>query len=59
MNQSFQSFGEENVGKFMIANISYFSNGKILANDVPFTKFVKFLLRQNFVLYGMEAAVKN
>ena len=26
MNQSFQSFGEENVGKFTIANISYFSN---------------------------------
>ena len=25
-NQSFQSFGEENVGEFTIANISYFSN---------------------------------
>ena len=41
-NRSFQSFGEENVGK-SIANISYFSEsgiwlGKILANDICFAK---------------------
>ena len=46
-NQSFQSFSKESVGKFTIANVSYFSEsgiwlGKILANDFP---------RQNFALY--------
>ena len=25
MNRSFQSFGKENVGKFVIANFTYFS----------------------------------
>ena len=44
-NQSFQSFGEENVGEFTIANISYFSEsriwllGKILANGFCVAKF--------------------
>ena len=42
-NQSFQSFGKENVGEFTMANISYFSEsgiwlGKILANYVRFAK---------------------
>ena len=40
-NRSFQSFDEENVDKFTIANISYLSEsgiwlGKILANDICF-----------------------
>ena len=46
MNRSFQSIGEENVGEFTIPNINYFSEygiwlGKILANDIRFTKFTK------------------
>ena len=42
MNQSFQSFGEENVDEFSIANISYYSNlGKILVIDIQFAKFPK------------------
>ena len=46
VNRSFQSSGEENVGEFTIANISYFSEsgiwlGKILVNDVRFAKFTK------------------
>ena len=57
MNRSFQSFGEENVGKFTIVNVSYFSEpgiwlGKILANDVLFAKFTKVFPCQNFALYG-------
>ena len=48
MNRSFQSFGKENVGKFTIANFSYFSNlGKILANDVHFAKLTKIFSHQN------------
>ena len=40
--------------------ISHFSEsgiwlGKILANDVPFTKFAKVFPRQNFALYGIYA----
>ena len=47
-NQSFQSFGEENIGEFTIATISYYSEsgiwlGKILANDDCFAKFAKVL----------------
>ena len=43
-NRSFQSFGKENVGKFTIASVTYFSEsgiwlGKILASDVCFAKF--------------------
>ena len=60
-NQSFQTFGEENVGELTIANniISYFSEsgiwlGKILANDVQFAKFAKVFPRQNFALYGIK-----
>ena len=58
-NQLFQGFGEENVGEFTIANISYFSEsgiwlGKILANDVRFAKFAtKVFPCQNFALYGI------
>ena len=53
------SFGEENVGEFTIANISYFSEpgmwlGKILANGICFTKFAKVFRRQNFLLYGIK-----
>ena len=53
----FQSFGQENVGKFIIVNISYFSEsgiwlGKILANDVCFAKFAKVFHHQNFALCG-------
>ena len=38
VNQSFQSFGEESVGEFTIATISYYSEseiwlGKILVKD--------------------------
>ena len=45
-NRLFQSFGKGNVGKFTIANISYFSEsgiwlGKILANDICFAKFTE------------------
>ena len=55
MNQPFQTFGEENVGKFTIANVSYFSEsgiwlGKILAKDVRFVEFTKVLPRQNFTV---------
>ena len=55
-NRSFQSFGEENIGKFT-AIYSHFSEsgiwlGKILANDVPFAKFAKVFPHQNFALYG-------
>ena len=44
-----KSFGEENVGKFTIANIRYFSEsgiwlGKILANGYCFAKFAKVFL---------------
>ena len=47
VNQLFQSFGKENVGKFTTANISYFSEsgiwlGKILTNDVCLAKFASF-----------------
>ena len=54
----FISFGKEYVGKFTIANISYFSEpgiwlGKILANAVRFAKFAKVFPRQYFALYGM------
>ena len=49
-------FGEENVGKFTIANISYFSEsgiwlGKILANGICYAKFAKVFPSQNFVLW--------
>ena len=48
-NRLFQGFGEENVGDFTIANVSYFSVsgirlGKILVNDVQFAKFAKLFL---------------
>ena len=44
----FKSFGEENVGEFTIATISYYSEsgiwlGKILVNDDCFAKFAKVL----------------
>ena len=50
-NRSFQSFGEENVGEFTIANISYFSEsgiwlGKILVNGIRFAKIAKVFLCQ-------------
>ena len=62
VNRSFISFGEENVGEFTITNISYFSEpgiwlGKILVNDVCFTKFTKVLPHQNFALYGILLTV--
>ena len=49
------SFAEENVGKFTIANISYYSVpgiwlGKILANGIRFAKFAKVFPHQNFAL---------
>ena len=55
-NRLFHNFGEENVGKLTIANISYLSEsriwlGKILANDVRFAKFAKAFPCQNIVLY--------
>ena len=52
-NQLFQSFGEENVGEFAIANVSYFiePGGKILANDIHFAKFAKVIPCQNFGSY--------
>ena len=51
VNKLFQSFDKENVGEFTIV-ISYFSNlGKILANDIHFTKFTKVFPCQNFALY--------
>ena len=53
-----QSFDKENVGEFLIANISYFSESGIwlsiiLVNNIHFTKFSKVFPRQNFLLYGM------
>ena len=53
----FMKFGEENVGKFTIANISYFSEfgirlGKILVNGVCFAKLANVFQHQNFTLYG-------
>ena len=54
-NQSFQSFGEENVGEFTIASISYFSEsriwlGKILATCQICQSFPpKFYI--NYILY--------
>ena len=58
-NQLFQSFGEENVGEFTIANIKYFSEsgiwlGKLLANDVRFTKGFP---HRNFVPYGIYSSI--
>ena len=50
MNQSFQSFGEENVDEFSIANNSYYS--KILVNDIQFAKFPKVFPRLNLAPYG-------
>ena len=50
-NRSFQSFGEENVGEFTIANVSYFNLGKILAYDVCFTKFISFPLPKFCAIY--------
>ena len=58
MNQSFQSFGEENIGKFELLTFSQLSGseiwmGKILANDVCLTKFAtKVFPRHHFVLYS-------
>ena len=51
----YRVFGEENVGEFTIATISYSSKpgiwlGKTLANDVRFTKFAKVFPRQSFAL---------
>ena len=53
----FMSYGEENVGEFTIANVSYFSEpgiwlGKILANSVHFAKFTKVFPKQKFALYS-------
>ena len=58
-NRPFQSFGEENVGKFTIATISYYSEsgiqlGKILANDDRFAKFAKVFPHQSFALYSSQ-----
>ena len=57
-NQLFLSFGEENVGEFTVASISYFSEsqfwlGKLLENDVHFAKFTNVISHQNFGLYCM------
>ena len=54
----FRVLARENVGKFTIANISYFSEsgiwlGKILANGIPFTKSAKVFLHQNFTPYSI------
>ena len=49
----FMSFGEQNIGKFTIANISFSEPGiwlgKILANGI---RFAKVFHCQNFVVYG-------
>ena len=63
-DRSFQSFGEENVGEFTIANISYFSEsgiwlGKMLANDVRFAKLAKVFPCQNFALYSTNKIPSN
>ena len=50
-NQSFQSFGKENVDEFKIlANLSGSEIwlGKILANDVCFAKFAQNILPPSF-----------
>ena len=61
--QSFQSFGDENVGEFTIANISYFSESgiwlgknKILVNDV---RFAKVFYHKNFALCGISCCGYN
>ena len=58
VNRLFNSFGEENVGKFTIANISYFSEsgiwlGKILVNGICLAKFTKISPTKIFALYSM------
>ena len=55
----FMGFGEENVGKFTIANISYFSEpgiwlGKTSANGIRLAKFAKVFPHQNFALYCIK-----
>ena len=55
-------FGKDNVGKFALANISYFSEpgiwlGKILANGIHFAKFAKVFPNQNFALYSNQIIV--
>ena len=57
----YRVFGEENVGEFTIATISYSSEpgiwlGKTLANDVRFAKFAKVFPHQSFALYGTQKA---
>ena len=53
----YRVFGEENVGEFTIATISYSSEpgiwlGKTWANDVRFAKFAQVFPHQSFALYG-------
>ena len=54
------SFGEENVGEFTIANISYFSEpriwlSKILANGIHFAKIAEVFPHQGFALCSIIA----
>ena len=57
-NQSFQSFGEENIGEFnLLTNSSFIGSviwqGKILTNYVRFAKFAKVFSHHRFALYGI------
>ena len=52
-------FGDENVGEYTIATISYYSEsgiwlGKILANDNRFTKFTKVLRYTEGISYPLN-----
>ena len=63
-NRSFWRFGEKNVNKFTIANISQFSAsgiwlGKVLENDVCFAKFAKVFPCHNFPLYGTLSNIRS
>ena len=54
-NQSFQSFGEENIGEFKLLIFigSGVWLGKILANNIRFTKLANVFPHHCFALYGM------
>ena len=55
------NFGEENVGKFTIANINYSGIwlDKILTNGIRFAKFAKVSPCQNFALYDSAWGVSH
>ena len=60
----FRVLARENVDKFTIANISYFSEsgiwlGKIFVNDIWFTKFTIVFCRQNIQIYSTSTLIND